>query len=105
MDRSFVKVPLYVPAISGDYAIAKLITLSISSKLSTLPFRKSLDTCAARGRIENGDWKKWKNGKPDEITLGHVAPRNYVPFADKNDEKLSKAIAQYARQSKFHFDF
>lgn len=44
--------------------------------------------------------RRQKNGKPDEITLGHVAPRNYVPLADKNDEKLSKAIARYVRAVK-----
>lgn len=94
---------MYVPAISGDYAIAKLITLSISSKLSTLPLRKSLDTRAVKGRIENNGVKK--NEKPDKITLGHVALQNYVSFTDIDDEKLSKAIARSAWQSKFHFNF
>lgn len=48
--------------------------------------------------------RRQKNGKSDEITLGHVAPRNYVPLADKNDEKLSKAIARYVRRSKFRLE-
>lgn len=47
-DGSFVKVPLYAAAISDDYAVAKLITLSISSKLSTLPLRKSPVTAASQ---------------------------------------------------------
>lgn len=65
-----------------------------------LPLGKSLDTRAVKkGSVE------WKNGKPDEITLGHVVPRNYVPFIDKDDEKLSEAIAQYVTQSKFCFNF
>lgn len=81
--------------------------LSISSKLSTLyPAENHVGYSSKGESAEDGaGGEGQKNGKLDEITLGHVAPRNYVPFTDKNDEKLSKAIVRYAWQSKFHFDF